>query len=85
MITVAKLKQILELLPGNSNVSACEAKDVGLSVSLPNGKYLWIRARHTPVEDDQNDFLNGFNDIGKCFNKSKGKSSNDFNYDIETI
>lgn len=56
MITAKTLKKILSKIPDKAKIFAYEGEDVGLNVSLPDGSFLWIRARDTKSEDDQPDF-----------------------------
>jgi hypothetical protein len=56
MITVKKLKKILNELPDDAQCSAYEGEDVGINVrwkdkEIQSSEYLFIRCRDTEEED----------------------------------
>ena len=57
MITVKKLKELLQHLPDNATISAYEGEDVGLNVNLILDHGLFIRAKDTDEEDNQYQFF----------------------------
>lgn len=55
MITVKRLKELLEQLPDDAEVYAYEGEDVGIGIrqrSIPQQRHWWIRAREGSHQDD---------------------------------
>ena len=60
MISVGRLKRLLEWLPEDAAINAYEGEDVGFSIKMQDGSFTWITARDTEDEDDQHYFYDTF-------------------------
>ena len=58
MITVKRLKELIEQLPDEAMVDVYEGEDVGITIEL-NDKYWWIRTRKDVLNRDSS-YTEGF-------------------------
>lgn len=71
MITVKTLKELLNHLPDNAEISAYEGEDIGLNIRLILNHYLFIRAKDTDVEDKQDEFFDELKLVKPLINEMK--------------
>ena len=63
MITVNKLKQLIDKIPSTAHVNIYEGEDIGINIFDPiSNKNWWIRIENTLEEDT---YTEGFNKIVK--------------------
>lgn len=56
MITVKRLKELIAQLPDDAKCVAYEGENIGISITLPDGRFSFIVARPEDDEDEQRDF-----------------------------
>lgn len=56
MITVKRLKELLNQLPDDAKCTAYEGEEIGISITLPDDAFKFIVARPEDSEDSQPDF-----------------------------